>query len=297
MNGTNNVTFSFNGVGTTMPGSVQVAVDGREPFMLVGGESVAMQFEEGVYNIRASIPYAGNEIGVVSAKLTVKRNTQYEVTYAWSAMMAAGKLTFRTFCSGGDYRINSNGIRVENKKSVRITTVFGKGNKAVTALIAISIASVILTISVALIFSYRESLNSNPHNERYWEEPNNREERTQENRPKIGYINEPFTITELYNYSGEIRRFTAIESIRITEVEERTTNTRLTFEIIGVVEGSDSLRVEVKCYDSDGFIMTTGTLSGSVSEGERFRVSDYIYVPADTARIEFVKDGSGEENE
>lgn len=107
----------------------------------------------------------------------------------------------------------------------------------------------------------------------------------------IEHTNEPFTITEVTS-RGEIRRRTTVESFEITSVESPRSSgdIKVSVQVIGQVDGYDYLRVEVKCYDEDGFILGTKTVSSSVSDGERFKIDDYFYAPAGTVRIEIIKD-------
>ena len=106
----------------------------------------------------------------------------------------------------------------------------------------------------------------------------------------IEYINEPFTVTEL-SYRGEVRHRTTIESFVITSVElSYSGDFRVNCEVIGKVDGYDYLRIEVKCYDEDEFILGSKTVSSSVADGERFKINESFYAPEGTVKIEFVKD-------
>jgi hypothetical protein len=103
------------------------------------------------------------------------------------------------------------------------------------------------------------------------------------NKPNIDYVNRPFTVSTSYSK-------TSIESIEIKSVDKYSTYQRLELEVIGTTEGTDAFRIEVKCYDKDGFLLETLSANFSVSAGEKFKAISHSAVPLKTARIEFVKD-------
>jgi hypothetical protein len=60
-------------------------------------------------------------------------------------------------------------------------------------------------------------------------------------------------------------------------------------EITGVVNNTtlSSFALDVKCYDSEGYFIDKTTIYGSIENGEKFRLSDYINIPKETKSIEF----------
>ena len=103
------------------------------------------------------------------------------------------------------------------------------------------------------------------------------------NKPNIEYVNEPFTITTSYSKTN-------IESVEIKSVDKYSTYQRLELEVIGTTEGTDTFKIEVKCYDKDGFLLETFSANFSVSADEKFKATSHSAVPLKTTRIEFVKD-------
>jgi len=111
-----------------------------------------------------------------------------------------------------------------------------------------------------------------------------------DNSVPLEYDHGPFTFTE-NTYSG--MRVTEIESFEITRAAKAysgSTSLSVEYKIIGTVKGYDYLSISVKCYDDEGFLLDTTSVFSSVSDGERFRISDNMYVPLETVRIEFAAD-------
>lgn len=78
-----------------------------------------------------------------------------------------------------------------------------------------------------------------------------------------------------------------IESFSVNNIRATTFNDlELDYEIVGVVEEEDSLVLSLKCYDSDGFLIDTSSLYGSVRAGEKFKIDNSITVPGKTAKVE-----------
>ena len=104
---------------------------------------------------------------------------------------------------------------------------------------------------------------------------------------KIEYDPGPFTFQQ-NTYSG--KRSTEIESFEIIKAEQAySTSANLTVDyvIIGTVKGYGYMDIDVKCYDSEGFLIDTASIFASVSDGERFKLTDNFYAPLGTVRIEF----------
>jgi hypothetical protein len=108
-----------------------------------------------------------------------------------------------------------------------------------------------------------------------------------DNSVQIEYDKGPFTFTE-NTYSG--KRVTEIESFEITHAAQAysgSTSLTIEYTIIGTLSGYNYLSIDVKCYDSDGFLLDTSSISSSVADGERFKISNDFYAPLGTVRIEF----------
>lgn len=85
---------------------------------------------------------------------------------------------------------------------------------------------------------------------------------------------------------------TKIESFSITKIDSSSfiDELKITYEIIGTVYGSDYLNLDLKCYDSEGFLIDSVLIMGSVSNGERFKLSNTAYIPTKTVKIEIAGD-------
>ena len=46
----------------------------------------------------------------------------------------------------------------------------------------------------------------------------------------------------------------------------------------------------MKCYNSNGFLIDSVSISASVSKNEPFKIKDEIYIPYDTVKVEFDAD-------
>ena len=107
---------------------------------------------------------------------------------------------------------------------------------------------------------------------------------------QLEYDPGPFTFTE-NTYSG--KRTTEIESFEIIKAEKAysgSTSLTVDYIAIGTVTGYEYLSINVKCYDAEGFLIDTTRLLSSISDGERFKITDDFYVPLETVRVEFVAD-------
>lgn len=106
----------------------------------------------------------------------------------------------------------------------------------------------------------------------------------------IEYIDSPFTVTE-YSYNGSVSRTTVIESVKIKSISmSYSGDMNIEMEIIGTVTGYSYLSLSIKCYDVDGISLGEKSVFGSVTDGEKFRLNESVYVPAETVKIEFVHD-------
>lgn len=113
----------------------------------------------------------------------------------------------------------------------------------------------------------------------------------EEEKPTIPeYQSEPFTLDEYYS-SGRLMRSMAIESFEVTGIETSYSgDLEINYTVIGTVRGSSTLSFDIKCYDADGFLLDSKGVYGSVSDGERFKLSDSTYIPSGTVRLEFGTD-------
>lgn len=91
--------------------------------------------------------------------------------------------------------------------------------------------------------------------------------------------------------SGRLYSTTEIESFSIVDAEiSYNGDLRITCQITGKVSGRGYLSLKLKCYDKDDVLIKSASISASVSDGEKFRISDDTYIPMDTSRIEFAVD-------
>lgn len=104
------------------------------------------------------------------------------------------------------------------------------------------------------------------------------------------YPTGPLTLEKRLS-TGHLYSTTEIESFSITDTEiSYNGELHITCQVAGVVSGNGYLSLDLKCYDKDNVLIDTASIIASVSDGERFRVSDDTYIPADTSRIELVAD-------
>ncbi len=103
----------------------------------------------------------------------------------------------------------------------------------------------------------------------------------------INYPTGPVTLTE-YMF-GNLYAEHKIESFTITSVSDTYTQDliKIEYEIIGTVNGSEFLDFDLKCYDKDGFLIESAFVLSSISDGERFKISESSYIPKNTVKIEF----------
>lgn len=99
-----------------------------------------------------------------------------------------------------------------------------------------------------------------------------------------------FTLNKYYS-SGRLWRTTNMESFKITNTEiAYSGKLKITYEAVGVLTGDNSLSIDVKCYDKDGFVVDTGFVFGPVTDGEKFKIKNTMYIPEETVRLEFIDD-------
>lgn len=91
-----------------------------------------------------------------------------------------------------------------------------------------------------------------------------------------------------YYSSGRLWRTTDIESFKITNTELSDWGELIiSYEMVGVVTGSDTCGIDVKCYDKDGFVIDNSFIFESVVDGQKFKIKDTMYISPETVRFEF----------
>jgi|GEM_PF-3641944 len=141
---------------------MHVVVDDCPPIMIPGGSSVDMALAEGTHTIRAWVlnpilksnqppmfgqtsipnqalssgqspipnqPPSPNQAGstwAVASQIDIKPSASYEIDYSMLVTPADGRLTIREL-PVDRYRLNANGIRVEDKRAITVTKVTGIG--------------------------------------------------------------------------------------------------------------------------------------------------------------------------
>ena len=108
---------------------------------------------------------------------------------------------------------------------------------------------------------------------------------------KFDYNHGPFTLYKRYT-SGDVMYSMYIETFNIVDAEitHDGENIKIKCDITGVVSNWDSCSFDIKCYNEKGFITDSVNVFGSVASNEPFKITDEIFIPADTVRIEYVAD-------
>lgn len=237
--------------------SLEVYIDNQNTVYVANGSSIDIELNEGIHVIRASIPVQGNKMAMVSVQFEIKPGKTYEVAYIAQAM------SINAMCK---MEVKEISVADHGDKGAIIAKSKGRRNSMMifSIVLGLVMASVLFwTLYMSGMFSFQRI-----------------------GGKTIAYVNEPFTITTPYS-------ITKIESIEIISVEDTTINSwEINFEIIGVVEGGDTLNMEIKCYDKDNFFIGTEELRAFsyVADGEKFKVKASIWATEKTVRIEFVKD-------
>ena len=109
---------------------------------------------------------------------------------------------------------------------------------------------------------------------------------TTDNKSTIQY-DTSFKLNKYYS-TGRWWRTTDIESFKITNTElSYSGKLIISYEIVGVVTGSDTCSIDVKCYDKDGFVIDNGLIFESVVDGQKFKIKDTLNVSPETVKLEF----------
>ena len=109
---------------------------------------------------------------------------------------------------------------------------------------------------------------------------------TTDNKSTIQY-DTSFKLDKYYS-TGRWWRTTDIESFKITNTElSYSGKLIISYEIVGVVTGSDTCSIDVKCYDKDGFVIDNGLIFESVVDGQKFKIKDTLNVSPETVKLEF----------
>lgn len=97
------------------------------------------------------------------------------------------------------------------------------------------------------------------------------------------------SFTTHYYYSGELMNTTNVTSFKVLDVEHLSTGSiKLDFEVIGTSTGYlEQCCFQVVCYDSEGYNVGTKDFHEDVSISETYKLTESMYLPAGTSRIEF----------
>lgn len=98
-------------------------------------------------------------------------------------------------------------------------------------------------------------------------------------------------VATTYLSGGKLYNRTTIESFTITRVEKvaySEDKLKINYEIIGISSGSNGkwCQFSLICYDKDGFNIGRKTVLISVTPNTKYKLTDYQYIPASTAKIE-----------
>ncbi len=106
---------------------------------------------------------------------------------------------------------------------------------------------------------------------------------------KFDYNHGPFTLYKKYS-SGRVMYTTLVETFNITSAEiVRDGDLKLVCDITGITDWA-FCSFKMKCYNSNGFLIDSVSISASVSKNEPFKIKDEIYIPYDTVKVEFDAD-------
>ena len=101
---------------------------------------------------------------------------------------------------------------------------------------------------------------------------------------KFDYNHGPFTLYKKYSST------TLVETFNITSAEiVRDGDLKLVCDITGITDWA-FCSFKMKCYNSNGFLIDSVSISASVSKNEPFKIKDEIYIPYDTVKVEFDAD-------
>ena len=93
-----------------------------------------------------------------------------------------------------------------------------------------------------------------------------------------------------YDSEGTVLYTTKVESFTVTRAKYSLLLREivLSYQLIGKVNGYDSAYLYLRCYDDEDVLLESHILYDPVTEGERFRLKDDMYIDGHTARIELV---------
>lgn len=93
-----------------------------------------------------------------------------------------------------------------------------------------------------------------------------------------------------YDYFSDVITY-KLEKIEVLSVDSSFTDElALELQLTGMVSGNDFFNIDCKCYDADGYLIDTTSLSFTASDGEPFKVKESLYIPFETVKIEFAKE-------
>ncbi len=91
-----------------------------------------------------------------------------------------------------------------------------------------------------------------------------------------------------YYSTGRWWKTTDIESFKITNTElSYSGELIISYEMVGVVTGSDTCSINLICYDKGGFVIDNGLIFESVADGQKFKIKDTLNVSPETVKLEF----------
>lgn len=103
------------------------------------------------------------------------------------------------------------------------------------------------------------------------------------------YDHGPFTLYQRYS-SGEVMHTTYIETFNIVDAKiAYNGDIQIKCDITGISDW-EYCSFDIKCYNEKGFITDSVPVTGAVASNEPFKITDDIFIPADTVRIKYVAD-------
>ena len=93
-----------------------------------------------------------------------------------------------------------------------------------------------------------------------------------------------------YDPEGELLYTTKLESFTLTKAKYSLLLREIiiNYQVVGKVDGYDNAYLYLRCYDDEDILLESHVLYEPVTDGERFRIKEDMYIDGHTARIELV---------
>ena len=93
-----------------------------------------------------------------------------------------------------------------------------------------------------------------------------------------------------YDPEGELLYTTKLESFTLAKAKYSLLLREIiiNYQVVGVVSGYDNAYLYLRCYDDEDILLESHVLYEPVTDGERFRLKEDMYIDGHTTRIELV---------